>query len=179
MNVQTKMNGMRSTALLLLAGAMMFCGSLRAQEKKAYPYVTTNKEGKMTVIVCREGDRGIDDALIHENWTTTPSHYEDEAENAFAARFEVSESDGIQYGTGWRKPTIRELRLIYALRTKLDGQSFDKHLDGDNIYESRTLSRTRNEYWGVDFDDGMTIFTTGNIGGGSSSMRLRCVKDLE
>lgn len=179
MNTQTKMNGMRSTALLLLAGAMMFCGSLRAQEKKAYPYVTTNEDGKMTVIVCREGDRGIDAALIHENWTKTPSHYEYDAKNAFAARFEVSDSDESGCRSGWRKPTIRELRLIYALRTKLDGQSFDKHLNGNHIYESSTLNQTTEEYWWVDFDDGTTMPTTGSIGGMSSDMRLRCVRDLE
>lgn len=179
MNAQTKMNGMRSTAVLLLAGVMMFCGSLRAQEKKAYPYVTTNEDGNMTVIVCREGDRGIDAALIHENWTTTPSHYDDDAENAFAARFEVAGSDESGCGSGWRRPTIRELRLIFTLRTMLDVQAFDKHLNGNNIYESRTLSNSTGEYWWVDFDDGTTMPTTGSIGGMSGNMRLRCVRDLE
>ena len=107
-------------------------------QQKRYPYV---QDGK--IIVCREGTDGVISSLIHPNWTTTPSHDEtDAANNRFAAKFEVaaqgilvdngfnsilsdavrrcasySESSG-DAGT-WRLPTIRELKLIYALRDEL------------------------------------------------------------
>lgn len=54
--------------------------------KKQYPYV---QDG--TIIVCREGEDGVKPSLIHEKWTVTPPHDEQDAENKrFAAKFEVA-----------------------------------------------------------------------------------------
>ena len=44
-----------------------------------------------TIIVCREGEDGVKPSLIHEKWTVTPPHDEQDAENKrFAAKFEVA-----------------------------------------------------------------------------------------
>ena len=54
--------------------------------QKQYPYV---QDG--TIIVCREGEDGVKPSLIHEKWTVTPPHDEQDAENKrFAAKFEVA-----------------------------------------------------------------------------------------
>lgn len=115
------------TALL---SALLLTVTAGYAQTKQYPYV---QDGK--IIVCREGSDGVKSSLIHPNWTTTPSHNEqDHTNNRFAAKFEVY--DGFlngrwdracvpNYGgkTGWRLPTIRELRLIFALRNELNSIS--------------------------------------------------------
>ena len=54
--------------------------------KKQSPYV---QDG--TIIVCREGEDGLKSSLIHEKWTVTPPHSEQDVENkCFAAKFEVA-----------------------------------------------------------------------------------------
>ena len=73
--------------------------------------------------------------------------------------------------TGWRLPTIRELRLIYALRSELTSAN----LPSSNGYLSATDGRSNSDYaWVVYFSGGGS-----NAGANkSSNYRVRCVRDL-
>ena len=110
-----------------VVSALLLTATAGSAQKKRYPYV---QDGK--IIVCREGTDGVKASLIHPNWTNTPIHDEGDSENnRFAARFEVQEysdwpevwsvdDDLPACAAGWRYPTIREGRLIIALRDELD-----------------------------------------------------------
>ena len=110
-----------------VVSALLLTATAGSAQKKRYPYV---QDGK--IIVCREGTDGVKASLIHPNWTNTPIHDEDDSENnRFAARFEVqdysecgsvwSQDDDLPAcPEGWRYPTIREGRLMIALRDELD-----------------------------------------------------------
>ena len=95
-----------------------------------YPYV---EDGKIIVMEDRYGSAS--DYPLHGPWTVTPTHAESEATsndsgmNTVSSRFEVS-YDGTYQMTwgnavnkctdGWRLPTIRELEVIYDMRSRLD-----------------------------------------------------------
>lgn len=118
------MHNMLKTAVV---SALLLTATAGSAQKKRYPYV---QDGK--IIVCREGTDGVKASLIHPNWTNTPIHDEGDSENnRFAARFEVQsytewptvwsvDDDLPACAAGWRYPTIREGRLIIALRDELD-----------------------------------------------------------
>lgn len=160
-----------------LFAALLMTASAGHAQKKQYPYL---QDGK--IIVCREGADGVKSSLIHPNWNSTPSHNElDAANNRFAAKFEVAASDvnkGQNWNTavnlcpsGWRLPTIRELRLIYAFRGELGtfGTS------GSLIYWSATESSSDNSHaWYV-------FFSTGETGckyPKAANYNVRCIRDL-
>ena len=72
--------------------------------------------------------------------------------------------------TGWRLPTIRELRLIYALRSELTSAN----QPSSDYYWSATESSADSRYaWGVRFSGGNTGYVSK-----SDSYRVRCVRDL-
>ena len=167
------MHNMLKTAVV---SALMLTATAGYAQKKRYPYV---QDGK--IIVCREGNDGVKALLIHSNWATTPTHNElDATNNRFAAKFEVATSDASTSATwitavtacpsGWRLPTIRELRLIYALRSELTSAN----LPSSNDYWSATeYSSGSNDAWLMLFTDGST-----SNGNKSSNSRVRCVRDL-
>ena len=72
--------------------------------------------------------------------------------------------------TGWRLPTIRELRLIYALRSELTSAN----LPSSYRYWSATEDYSTSKYaWSVDFTgDGAYRDLKGD------NHRVRCVRDL-
>jgi len=168
---------------MLLLCTLFVCTSGYAQSKK-YPYV---QDGK--IIVCREGNDGVKSLLIHPNWTVTPAHDEKSGEyNRFAARFEVASKDAVVTGVvwddavsvcagysqdsggkdkgSWRLPTIRELRLIYALRNELI-------LDFLARYWSATeINNVSVSAWHVDFSTGRSGATK------NLDCYVRCVRDL-
>lgn len=161
----------------LFAALLMTASAGHAQEKQ-YPYL---QDGK--IIVCREGTDGVKSSLIHPNWNSTPSHNElDATNNRFAAKFEVATSDvntSVQWAdavdlcpSGWRLPTIRELRLIYAFRYELG--TFDMSAMS-TVYWSATESGSDSSYaWYV-------VFGSGNTGckySKTSNYRVRCIRDL-
>lgn len=131
------LNNMRLIAALFLT--VILCASeLRAQDaRKRYPYVTTNEEGRRTVIVCRENGHGVRESIINPNrQTTTTIHFYYEREKLkLPARFEVwtpatnrnkvSASKVTTYcseeaGEGWYVPNIRVMCLISALYNELE-----------------------------------------------------------
>ena len=178
---------------IVLLSLFLFTVMTGYAQQKRYPYVQNRK-----IIVCREGTEGVISSLIHPNWTTTPSHDEtDAANNRLTAKFEVaakdiavtssstftlqetvsrcasySESSG-DAGT-WRVPTIRELRLIYALRDELDNLP-----NAGSYWSYTTVSSDSNKAWGVRFDNS-TI--RGSIASFEKStynfVRGRCIRDL-
>lgn len=132
------MHNMLKTAVV---SALLLTATAGSAQKKRYPYV---QDGK--IIVCREGNDGVKASLIHPNWTNTPIHAEGDSENnRFAARFEVQ--DYSEWGSmwitdtelpdcpvGWRYPTIREGRLIIALRDELDSNHRTYWFDYSAMY---------------------------------------------
>lgn len=72
--------------------------------------------------------------------------------------------------TGWRLPTIRELRLIYALRSELTSAN----LPSSDCYWSATERSSNSNYvWYVRFTGGLTNYDNKSYG-----YRVRCVRDL-
>lgn len=128
-----------------VVSALLLTATAGSAQKKRYPYV---QDGK--IIVCREGTDGVKASLIHPNWRSTPSHQEDDLENnRFAARFEIKENsdwgsmwvleDELPTCTvGWRYPTIREGRLIIALRGELDPACFGDWKYYEALYVAST-----------------------------------------
>lgn len=152
-------------------------------QTKQYPYVQYGK-----IIVCREGSDGVKSTLIHPNWTTTPSHNElDGTNNRFAAKFEVGGhlstsaltwtaavsacASYVQNGNmGWRVPTVRELRLIFACRNELTSCN----IYADVISWSATWDSTNgNLAWGVHLESGH-VFSNDK----TTTYRVCCVRDL-
>lgn len=168
------MHNMLKTAVV---SALMLTATAGYAQKKRYPYV---QDGN--IIVCREGNDGVKALLIHSNWATTPTHNElDATNNRFAAKFEVATSDASTSATwitavtacpsGWRLPTVRELRLIYALRNELTAAA----QPSSGFYWSATeYSSDSNRAWYVSF----TFGATDNLGSKSNNRRVRCVRDL-
>lgn len=168
----------------ILTAALLSVHAGHAQMKK-YPYV---QDGK--IIVCREGNDGVKSSLIHATWFSTETGKENDAShNGVAAKFEVATSDAEdgnimlwRYAVasacpttyGWRLPTVRELRLIYALRNELTSANLSVGGDSDNTYWSATESSNNSDNaWSVSFfNNGIT--TTKDK---SSSYRVRCVRD--
>lgn len=109
------------------------------EETKAirYPYVTTNPDGKKTVIVSRDESGGARVEGLHDKLTgPLPEHYENEPLNSVSAKFEVSQTsykadynhrykyDSIdancaKLGDGWRGPSQREAMLMSAMMEEL------------------------------------------------------------
>ena len=171
---------------MLLLCTLFVCTSGYAQSKK-YPYV---QDGK--IIVCREGNDGVKSLLIHPNWTVTPAHDEKSGEyNRFAARFEVASKDAVVTGVvwddavsvcagysqdsggkdkgSWRLPTIRELKLIYALQYELTVGSFSSY------WSATAPSHHTKTIWYVSFDNGKEDCNWDKAYGG---LHVRCVRDL-
>ena len=167
-------------------------------QQKRYPYV---QDGK--IIVCREGTDGVISSLIHPNWTTTPSHDEtDAANNRFAAKFEVaasffseptgkpqgwedvksrcasySESSG-DAGT-WRLPTIREVKLIYALRDELTSVNFSINTSNQFYCWSATEdSSSSDKVWTVSVLHEMSIHSNFKHAITFTYAFAYCVRDL-
>lgn len=153
--------------------AVLFAATAGYAQQRRYPYVTANGEGKNTVIVCREGDAGVLRKFIHDNWTTTPAHdHSNVSYSGFAAKFEVAtvDSEAGVCVSGWRIPTVRELRLIYALRDELT----DAKISGEPVYRSATTVKgSSTDGWCVHFSTGST--ETFEL---SRQCSVRCVRDL-
>lgn len=144
--------------------------------RDAYPYVTTNADGKMSVIVSQD-ERGNSGAALHAPWTVTPAHYENTATNSISYRFEIDQSDkgnaawGGTNGTcaaPWRRPTLNELRVIYSVKNQITG------LDpfAENFYW--TASQTGSTICVFKLSDG----TFSNDKAYITSWNTRCVRDL-
>lgn len=151
-------------------------------QTKQYPYV---QDG--TIIVCREGADGVKSSLIHPNWTTTPSHNElDTINNRFAAKFELY--DGLLAGgwrgactyrydgqTGWRLPTIRELRLISAFRNELTYRCLDEN---DVVWSATEDSSNDGSVWCIHIGSGVCSSMTISGDTGDNKHSLYCIRDL-
>lgn len=105
-----------------------------AEGGRVYPYVESNTDGP--IIVSRDAQGGAnpssqvknawDDGystytVFHDNWTTTPDHMPDSENNRISRKLQVANTDvgkvtfaGAICPTGWRVPTLMELKLIYA-----------------------------------------------------------------
>lgn len=153
-----------------------------------YPKIIENYNRKNAVIVCRQGTDGVKASLIHPLWKTTPAHTETGA-NQFAPEFEVSSSTiaaqenwsnaatacsayNVPNGSKgvWRLPTVRELRLIYALRMELTGCTLPTT---GWLWSATTNSSNANQAWMVDFSSGKVSSTTSK----SSVAPVLCVRD--
>lgn len=176
--------------MLLTASSLLAVAAAGYAQQLRYPYVTTNGQSKKTVVVCREGKDGVKGSLIHEKWLVTPAHNElDAANNRFSARFEVASADAsaekvawtaaaqacssytqASGGAGtWRLPTVRELRLIYALRNELS----DAKLSANAYWSATEHSDSGLKPWLVDFKTGYTNNAA------YDSYFVRCVRDLQ
>ena len=121
----------------LAAITLLVACATAASQTRTYPYVTTNSEGKRTVIVTRENGNGVRTSHIYDDYSSTmpnPSGY-------IPSRFEVShkfihylnslvfpsfysfcstyEQRNIVSSTQWRVPNENELRLILLLKDEL------------------------------------------------------------
>lgn len=102
--------------------------TVRCVRDLIYPYVTTNADGKMSVIVSQD-EYGTSGEPLHVPWQQTPQHvYTNATLNSISYRFEVAqtESNGAWTGTNvtctapWRMPTYAELVTMYKARTQLE-----------------------------------------------------------
>lgn len=175
------MNNALKTAVL---SALLLTVTSGYAQTKQYPYVQNGK-----IIVCREGTNGVKSSLIHPNWTEMPAHNEsDITNNRVAAKFDVAPSDAgtsltwadalrrcQTRGAGWRLPTVRELRLLLALRDELTVK-FSSSVISNRYYWSATEdSSTEGNSWCVDFGK-----EEGRVSSAATSTKyyVRCVRDL-
>lgn len=176
------MKSMKNILNLSLRGwlfaALLMTVSAGYAQRIQYPYL---QDGK--IIVCREGTDGVKSGLIHPNWNSTPSHNElDATNNRFAAKFEVAASDvnpGASWDdavnlcpSGWRLPTIRELRLIYVYRNELG--TFDMSAPSAVYWSATESSSDSRNAWYVVFDSGETSCKYPK----TLNSRVRCIRDL-
>lgn len=176
------MKSMKNILNLSLRGwlfaAFLMTVSAGYAQRIQYPYL---QDGK--IIVCREGTDGVKSGLIHPNWNSTPSHNElDATNNRFAAKFEVAVSDVDASAkwddavnlcpSGWRLPTIRELRLIYVYRNELG--TFDMSAPSAVYWSATESSSDSSNAWYVVFDSGETSCKYPKI----VNSRVRCIRDL-
>ena len=106
----------------------------------------------------------------------------DAANNRFAAKFEVAASDVDTSATwddavnlcpsGWRLPTIRELRLIYVYRNELG--TFDLSAMSTGYWSATESSSDSSNAWYVVFGSGETGGKYPKI----ANSRVRCIRDL-
>ena len=159
-----------------VVSALVLSATAGYAQKKQYPYV---QDGK--IVVCREGSDGVKSSLIHANWSSTQTGQENDANhNRVAAKFEVATSDASTSAnwttatrtcpSGWRLPTIRELRLIYALRNELTAANLPSSL---KRWAASVYSSNSDYAWYVDFNDGDT-----NVYKKVYVTNVRCVRDL-
>ena len=182
LKIMKSMIAMKNILNLSLRGwlfaALLMTASASHAQKKQYPYL---QDGK--IIVCREGADGVKSSLIHPNWDSTPSHNElDAANNRFAAKFEVAASDVDTSATwddavnlcpsGWRLPTIRELRLIYVYRNELG--TFDLSAMSTGYWSATESSSDSSNAWYVVFGSGETGGKYPKI----ANSRVRCIRGL-
>lgn len=153
---------------------------IHAQMGLKYPYV---QDGK--IIVSRDSRGGVKTTCLHPKWTVSPIGYNELSEhNRVAAKFEVYASDntstpsawGSEDGncpTGWRRPTQRELALIYVLNDKLTAK-----LRLGYYWTSTTLSQ------GEEF--AFTVILQGTVSEDvvmgiykTATAHVRCIRDID
>lgn len=167
------------TRLILGIAALLCLGSVAggyAQSGVKYPYV---QDGK--IIVSRDAVGGAKSDCIHPDWTATPSHNEQDAtNNRVAAKFEVANADASSstaWGSTngnctapWRRPTQRELMLMWVLKGQLTG------ING--LASSGYWAATEDDNSGyacyMDFSNGYTL----NYRKDFASNNVRCVRDV-
>lgn len=113
---------------------------------RKYPWVdTSDPEGP--IIVSRDADGGVTPSsyvpaydtefqVFHDNWTTTPDHDWGADADKISRKLQVANADAaadkVVWGEfacpeGWRKPTMMEMALIYAM-----GGAVESSYDADN-----------------------------------------------
>lgn len=155
-------------------------------ENPNYPYVTTNAEGQMSVIVLQDVFGGIKDMpnfstsgySLHEPWLQTPAHTLEFSILGVGASsspiFEVAESNSpigaAAWGSTnegctlpWRRPTYFEASIIKIMEGKLSG--VDSFLDI--------------KFWTATEFDNNRAWTFGDILNKTDLCYTRCVRDIE
>lgn len=151
---------------------------------KKYPYV---QEGKY--IVSRDADGGARESVIHPNWTATPLdiHFGTLwSNNRVSAKFEVAAAD-VSAAPGpwrrnngecrapWRRPTFRELQLMWAVGEQLTGVA---PFDEGSAYWSTSQSMLN----AGALKKAVTLRWMDGLGKGREKtelMRDRCIRDVE
>lgn len=173
-------------AVALLATQFLHCNEADAQTKK-YPYVM---EGN--IIVCREGNNGLKQILIHGNWSETPSHNEYMVRhNNFPAKFQwkisdnsdqdLTKNDVTRYcrRDGWRLPTVKETLLVMTMGLRSNTPPFHNRDTWATYLSSTIVSGSTDDAalyrWGVTLgSNALTIAKTK----WSTSTEAICVRDL-
>lgn len=148
-----------------------------AQSGVRYPYV---KDGN--IIVSRDSKGGVKATNIHPNWTTDGSmrpHSEEEDVNRVAAKFEIGTSDAatnVAWGSTnanctypWRRPTQRELILIYLMRKSLTVTL------ASTWYWGSTANAGANHPWCLNISNGW--ITDADHTNGTAN--VRCIRDID
>lgn len=165
-------------------------GDLKPDPSNHYPYVTTNAEGEMSIIVLQDVFGGVMDVpdfstkgcSLHEPWLQTPTHAVQIPSIYFgiagssSRRFEVSKIDlpvgegslvhweSTNYGctAPWRRPTYFEAEAIMGVNDKL----------------SAPLKEDEDYWTATETVDGSTITSKGQKFAKISSAPNRCVRDF-
>lgn len=153
--------------------------------RDVYPYVTTNADGKMSVIVSRD-EYGTSGAAMHTPWTQSPYHVHTDPLNSVSYRFEVAQEDDYTVSEAWtsengrcaapwRRPTEKELKLVWNMGAFLDITPLAYVKAG--TYWSSTTEATNTKYClGVNEDGTTGTWLKNSPGTGKAS--TRCVRDL-
>lgn len=160
-------------------------GDLKPDPSNHYPYVTTNAEGEMCVVVFQDVHGGVlNDPLtklfIHDPWLQTPTHLWTSTTVAGIARsfsrLEVANSNSpigaAAWGSTnngctapWRRPTLYEGLRIRELATRDAFPGIDP-LDGDYWTATEVNAEKATSF------SNQTLLK-------SSNLRTRCVRDIE